>query len=60
MTAGAYELSKEAIAKRMIRSIIQFSVTNKIVIGLFVLGLVIAGIYSLRTLPINSIPDSYS
>ena len=58
MTAGAYELSKEAIAKRMIRSIIQFSVTNKIVIGLFVFGLVIAGIYSLRTLPINSIPDS--
>ncbi|MHA8074924.1 CusA/CzcA family heavy metal efflux RND transporter [Aquirufa sp. HETE-40SA] len=41
----------------MINSIITFSIRNKLVIGLFVLGLIFWGGYSLRQLPIDALPD---
>ncbi len=41
----------------MIRGIIEFSVKNKIAILFFVLAIIVGGIVSLRTLPLNSIPD---
>lgn len=41
----------------MLKSIIRFSVENKLVIGLLTLGLVIAGIYELGRLPIDAVPD---
>jgi heavy metal efflux system protein len=43
--------------KIMINSIITFSIRNKLVIGLFVLGLIFWGGYSLRQLPIDALPD---
>jgi cobalt-zinc-cadmium resistance protein CzcA len=43
--------------KTMINSIISFSIRNKLVVGLFVLGLVFWGGYSLRQLPIDALPD---
>ncbi|MCB9295346.1 MAG: CusA/CzcA family heavy metal efflux RND transporter [Lewinellaceae bacterium] len=41
----------------MIKAIIGFSVKNKLIILLLVLGLVGAGIYSLTRLPIDAVPD---
>lgn len=41
----------------MINSIISFSIRNKLVVGLFVLGLIFWGGYSLRQLPIDALPD---
>lgn len=41
----------------MLNRIIDFSVKNKLVIGLFTLGLIIWGIMSLKTLPIDAVPD---
>ena len=41
----------------MLDKIIQFSVKNKLIIGLFTLGLVLWGIYSLTRLPIDAVPD---
>jgi heavy metal efflux system protein len=41
----------------MIDSIISFSVKNKFIVGLFVLGLIGWGTYSLSKLPIDAIPD---
>jgi len=41
----------------MINSIIQFSIKNKLIIGLFVLGLITWGGYSLTRLPIDALPD---
>jgi len=41
----------------MINSIISFSIRNKLVVGLFVLGLVFWGGYSLSKLPIDALPD---
>jgi heavy metal efflux system protein len=41
----------------MIQSIIRFSIKNKLVIGLFVLGLIIWGSYSVTKLPIDAVPD---
>ncbi|MGB0390735.1 MAG: efflux RND transporter permease subunit [Salibacteraceae bacterium] len=41
----------------MFDKIIAYSVTNKFVIGLFVLGLIIWGSFSLRQLPIDAVPD---
>lgn len=43
--------------KIMINSIISFSICNKLVVGLFVLGLVFWGGYSLSKLPIDALPD---
>lgn len=41
----------------MIHSIITFSIRNKLVVGLFVLGLIFWGGYSLSKLPIDALPD---
>ena len=41
----------------MFDKIIAYSVTNKFVIGLFVLGLIIWGSFSLRQIPIDAVPD---
>lgn len=41
----------------MIDKLIRFSINNKLVIGLFVLGLIAWGTYSLRQLPIDAVPD---
>lgn len=41
----------------MLNRIIDFSVKNKLVIGLFTLGLIIWGVMSLKTLPIDAVPD---
>jgi heavy metal efflux system protein len=41
----------------MIERIIQFSIRNKFIVGLFVIALVGWGIYSLTQLPIDAIPD---
>lgn len=41
----------------MLKKIIQFSIANKLVIGLFTLALIAWGIYSLRQLPIDAVPD---
>ena len=41
----------------MFDSIIAYSVRNKLVVGLFVLALIIWGIFSLRQIPIDAVPD---
>lgn len=41
----------------MINKIIEFSIKNKIVIGLLTIALIVWGIFSFNNLPINSIPD---
>lgn len=41
----------------MINNIIHFSIKNKLIIGLFTLGLVAWGIYSLSRLPVDAVPD---
>ena len=41
----------------MIESIIQFSIRNKFIIGLFIVALIGWGSYSLTRLPIDAIPD---
>ena len=41
----------------MIERIIQFSIRNKFIVGLFVFALIGWGIYSLTQLPIDAIPD---
>ncbi|MFF5384194.1 CusA/CzcA family heavy metal efflux RND transporter [Pedobacter suwonensis] len=41
----------------MLQKIIQFSIKNKLVIALFTLGLIAWGIYSLKKLPIDAVPD---
>ncbi|MEJ5993205.1 CusA/CzcA family heavy metal efflux RND transporter [Pedobacter sp. Du54] len=41
----------------MLKKIIQFSIANKLVIGLFTLALIAWGVYSLRQLPIDAVPD---
>ncbi|MDP2041129.1 MULTISPECIES: CusA/CzcA family heavy metal efflux RND transporter [Algoriphagus] len=41
----------------MLDKIIQFSVKNKLIIGLLTLGLIIWGGYSLSRLPIDAVPD---
>jgi cobalt-zinc-cadmium resistance protein CzcA len=41
----------------MLNTIIKFSINNKLIIGLFVLGLIIWGAWSLRQLPIDAVPD---
>ncbi|MBU3679724.1 MAG: CusA/CzcA family heavy metal efflux RND transporter [Candidatus Kapabacteria bacterium] len=41
----------------MFRRIISFSISNPLIVGLGVIGLVIWGIVSLRSLPIDAVPD---
>ncbi len=41
----------------MIKSIIDFSIRNKLIIGLFTMILIILGIYSLTQLPVDAVPD---
>jgi len=41
----------------MLNSIIEFSVRNKLIVGLFVLGLIILGSYEVTKLPIDAVPD---
>lgn len=41
----------------MLKSIISFSIRNKIIIGMFTVALVIWGSYSLTQLPIDAVPD---
>lgn len=41
----------------MINKIIDFSINNKLIIGLFVLALIGTGIYSITQVPIDAVPD---
>jgi len=41
----------------MLKKIIQFSIQNKLVIALFTFGLIAWGVYSLKQLPIDAVPD---
>ncbi|MHA8050411.1 CusA/CzcA family heavy metal efflux RND transporter [Aquirufa sp. ROCK-SH2] len=41
----------------MINSIINFSIRNKLIVGLMVIGLIVWGGYSLSKLPIDALPD---
>ena len=41
----------------MLNKIIHFSIKNKLAIGLMVLALIVWGIYSLKQLPIDAVPD---
>lgn len=41
----------------MLDKIIQFSIRNKFIVGLFVLGLIVVGSYSLVNLPMDTQPD---
>ncbi|MEI6124823.1 MAG: CusA/CzcA family heavy metal efflux RND transporter [Bacteroidota bacterium] len=41
----------------MIDKIISFSIRNKIVIGIFVFFLILWGVYSIKQLPIDAVPD---
>jgi cobalt-zinc-cadmium resistance protein CzcA len=41
----------------MLSSIISFSIKNKLVIGLMILGLIGYGIYQVKILPIDAVPD---
>ena len=41
----------------MLNKIISFSIRNKLVVGIMVLALIIFGIYNLKKLPIDAVPD---
>jgi cobalt-zinc-cadmium resistance protein CzcA len=41
----------------MINKIIQFSIENKFIVGLFTIVLILYGSYSLTQLPIDAVPD---
>ncbi|WP_426670450.1 CusA/CzcA family heavy metal efflux RND transporter [Mucilaginibacter sp. McL0603] len=41
----------------MLNKIIEFSVRNKLIVGLFILGLIGFGIYEVTRLPIDAVPD---
>ncbi|MEI6853093.1 MAG: CusA/CzcA family heavy metal efflux RND transporter, partial [Bacteroidota bacterium] len=41
----------------MIEKIINFSINNKIIIGIFVVALIVWGAFSLKQLPIDAVPD---
>lgn len=41
----------------MLSKIIEFSIKNKLIIGLFVLGLIAYGAYEVKKLPIDAVPD---
>ncbi|MEO6347368.1 MAG: efflux RND transporter permease subunit, partial [Aquaticitalea sp.] len=41
----------------MLNNIIRYSITHKLVVGLLTLALIITGIFSLRQLPVDAVPD---
>lgn len=41
----------------MLDKIIHFSINNKFIVGLFTLALVVVGVFSLKNLPIDALPD---
>lgn len=41
----------------MLNKIIDFSISNKLVIGIFTVGLILWGVFSLQQLPIDAVPD---
>jgi len=41
----------------MLDSIIKFSIKSKLIIGVFMFGLIGWGIYSIQQLPIDAVPD---
>lgn len=41
----------------MLNAIIRFSVRNKLIVGLFTLALIVWGVFNLRKLPIDALPD---
>lgn len=41
----------------MLNKIIEYSITHKLVIGLLTLALIITGVYSLKQLPVDAVPD---
>jgi cobalt-zinc-cadmium resistance protein CzcA len=41
----------------MLNAIIRFSIRNKLIVGLFMLGLICYGIYEITRLPIDAVPD---
>lgn len=41
----------------MLNNIIAFSIKNKLIVGLFVLALIVFGIFELKKLPIDAVPD---
>lgn len=41
----------------MVRKIIHFSIHNKLIVGLLVIGMALSGIYSFLKLPIDALPD---
>lgn len=41
----------------MLNNIIRYSITHKLVIGLLTIALIITGVYSLRQLPVDAVPD---
>ncbi len=41
----------------MFDTLIAYSVRNKLVVGIFVIGLIVWGVYSLRQIPIDAVPD---
>jgi len=41
----------------MLNKIIKYSISHKLVVGLLTLALILAGIYSLKQLPVDAVPD---
>ena len=41
----------------MINTLISFSIRNKLVVGIFLIGLLLTGVYSLQNLPLDAVPD---
>lgn len=41
----------------MLNNIIEFSIRNKLIVGLFIIGLIVWGSYSVTQLPIDAVPD---
>ena len=41
----------------MLNKIIKYSITHKLVIGLLTLALIITGVYALKQLPVDAVPD---
>lgn len=41
----------------MLNKIIQWSISNKLIVGILTLGLVVWGVFSLQSLPIDAVSD---